>query len=453
MQILHSLLAFIVAVSILVTIHEFGHFWVARKVGVKILRFSIGFGRPVWRRCFGPDRTEFVIAALPLGGYVRMLDEREAEVDGTEVHRAFNRQSLPKRTAVVLAGPLANFLFAIVAYAAMYSVGVVDLKPLVGEVVPGSVAAAAGFESGQRIVAVDGKPTPTWTTVLETSLSDIIEAEPLVMRVRGDGGAERNLHIPATALTIDDVTEGRFFTKLGLHQYRPDYTPVVREVLAGGAAERAGFKVGDAVKSADGKPINNIEDLITDIEAHPGSAMTLVVVRDGHTVSVDVTPEPVQQDGKTVGKIKAALGVPPSVGDSVRAVERYGPAQALLHGIDKAWQTSRLTLLMFGKMLVHKASMDNISGPISIAQYAGQSASLGLAPYLAFLGIVSVSLFILNMLPIPLLDGGHLMYYLMEFAMGKPVPESIQLAGQKLGLVVLSALIGLAFYNDLARIF
>ena len=453
MQVLHSLLAFIVAISILVTIHEFGHFWVARKVGVKILRFSIGFGRPLWCHRFGPDQTEFVIAALPLGGYVRMLDEREAEVDAEDAHRAFNRQSLPKRAAVVLAGPLANFLFAIVAYAAMYSVGVVDLKPIVGEVVAGSVASKAGFEAGQQIVAVDGQSTPTWTTVLEGSLADIIEAEPVVMRVRASGGAERNLHLPAAALTIDDVTEGRFFSKLGLHQYRPDYQPVVREVIPGGAAERAGLKVDDIVRAASGKPVKNVEDLIGDIEAHPGTAIALEVVRDGRPMTLEVTPEPVQVNGKTVGKIKAALGVPPSVGESLRAVERYAPPQALLHGIAKAWQSSRLTVLMFGKMLIHQASVDNISGPISIAQYAGQSASLGLAPYLAFLAIVSVSLFVLNMLPIPLLDGGHLMYYLMEFAIGKPVPESIQVVGQKLGLVVLAALIGLAFYNDLARIF
>jgi len=453
--ILHSIAAFIVAVGLLVTIHEFGHYWVAKKLGVKILRFSIGFGRPLWQRRFGPDGTELVLAALPLGGYVKMLDEREGSVPAAELGRAFNRQPLWKRSAIVLAGPMANFLFAILAYAATYTLGIEGIRPVIGEVEAGSVADDAGLRKGQEILALGDEPTPTWGNFTEASFHYLLEGEPLPLEVRNPDGTTARVQLPVGGGAIDDLAGGRLYRKLGFSEYFPEHAPVVNRVIGGGAAERAGLRAGDVLERVDGTRVTSLPKFIGYIEAHPGQRIALEVTRDGSTMSVEIVPDAETSDGRTIGRIKAELKVPEYVGEELRklvATERYDPLTAIAKGWRKTIDTSVLTLRLLGKMLVREASVENISGPISIAKFAGETASLGLSAFVGFLAVVSVSLFVLNMLPVPLLDGGHLMYYLMELVMRRPVPESVQAIGQQVGIALLLALMGLAFYNDLTRI-
>lgn len=455
MTILHSIAAFIVAVGLLVTIHEFGHYWVAKKLGVKILRFSIGFGRPLWQRRFGPDGTELVLAALPLGGYVKMLDEREGSVPAAELGRAFNRQPLWKRSAIVLAGPMANFLFAILAYAATYTLGIEGIRPVIGEVEAGSVADDAGLRKGQEILALGDEPTPTWGNFTEASFHYLLEGEPLPLEVRNPDGTTARVQLPVGGGAIDDLAGGRLYRKLGFSEYFPEHAPVVNRVIGGGAAERAGLRAGDVLERVDGTRVTSLPKFIGYIEAHPGQRIALEVTRDGSTMSVEIVPDAETSDGRTIGRIKAELKVPEYVGEELRklvATERYDPLTAIAKGWRKTIDTSVLTLRLLGKMLVREASVENISGPISIAKFAGETASLGLSAFVGFLAVVSVSLFVLNMLPVPLLDGGHLMYYLMELVMRRPVPESVQAIGQQVGIALLLALMGLAFYNDLTRI-
>ncbi|MGQ0657689.1 MAG: RIP metalloprotease RseP [Chromatiales bacterium] len=455
MSLLYAILAFIVAVGVLITVHEFGHFWVARRVGVKILRFSIGFGRPLWLRRIGPDRTEFVFAALPLGGYVKMLDEREGEVAREEAHRAFNRQVLWKRTAVVLAGPLANFFFAIIAYAVTFMLGVEGVRPIIGEVQPGSVAEQAGLRKGQEIIAVGDEPTPSWGNFAERSFRYLIDDRPLPLRVRNPDGSQREVQLPIGAGALDEFTQGKLFRRLGFSEYTPSYTPLINRVLPGGAAERAGLKAGDELLAVDGRQVQHGNEFIDYIENHPRQRVMLELRRGGETITVGIVPDGEESEDGTVGRIRAELTVPEQVREEARsllAVERYGPVTAFSKSIGKTVETSVLTLRLMGKMILREASMENISGPISIAKYAGQSAELGPSAFCTFLAIVSVSLFVLNMLPIPLLDGGHLMYYLIEFLTRRPVSEAVQTVGQQVGFVLLLTLIGLAFYNDLTRI-
>ncbi|MEZ5444707.1 MAG: RIP metalloprotease RseP [Gammaproteobacteria bacterium] len=455
MTILHSIAAFIVAVGLLVTIHEFGHYWVAKRLGVKILRFSIGFGRPLWQRRFGPDGTELVLAALPLGGYVKMLDEREGGVPAAELGRAFNRQRLWKRSAIVLAGPMANFLFAIFAYAATYTLGIEGIRPVIGEVEAGSVADDAGLRKGQEILALGEEPTPTWGNFTEASFHYLLEGEPLPLQVRNPDGSIARVQLPVGSGAIDDLAGGRLYRKLGFSEYFPEHAPIVNRVIGGGAAERAGLRAGDVLERVDGTQVTSLAKFIAYIEAHPGQRIVLDVTRDGSATSMEIVPDAETADGRTIGRIRAELKIPEYVGEELRklvAAERYDPLTAIGKGWRKTIDTSVLTLRLLGKMLVREASVENISGPISIAKFAGETASLGLSAFVGFLAVVSVSLFVLNMLPVPLLDGGHLMYYLMELVMRRPVPESVQAIGQQVGIALLLALMGLAFYNDLTRV-
>lgn len=450
-SVLYSLAAFLVTIGVLVTVHEFGHFWVARRLGVKVLRFSIGFGRPLWKRTFGADRTELVVAALPLGGYVKMLDEREGEVLPAELHRAFNRKPVTTRIAVVLAGPLFNFLFAILVYWLMFVAGVPGMRPVVGEVTPGSLAELAGIRQGDEIVAIQGVDTPTWDrammNLLEASLD---ERQLLELRVRDSSGGERQLQVPLDE--PDQLLEkGGVLQNFGLAPWQ--LPALIDEVVEGKAAQRDGLLPGDRIVTADGENISGWNDWVEYVRARPEQPIVVGVQRDGVSVTVRLVPERVSENGTEHGYIGAAVRLPD---DGQRATMRvdvhYGMLEAVPAAMEKTLEVSTLTLRTLWKMVIGRASVENLSGPISIARYAGESAAIGLSTFLAFLGVVSVSLGVLNLLPIPLLDGGHLLYYLVEMVKGSPVSEAVQLVGQKLGIVLLLLLMTVAFYNDLIRL-
>lgn len=444
--------SFIVALGILVTFHEFGHYWVARKLGVKILRFSIGFGAPVWSRRFGPDQTEFCIAAIPLGGYVKMLDEREGPVPAAERARAFNLQPLASRAAIVVAGPAANFIFAILAYWLMYMVGIEGPAPIIGVVESGSIAQQSGLRTGDRIVAVNGAATPTWDNVIRPAIRAVLDKGALELDVQGDDEASRSLTLRLDTISVDDMSRGDFFRHLGLRPLRLKVAPRIGKLVPDGAAAQAGFNVGDLVLRVDDAPITDWGQWVDLIRRAPGQQLHVTVQRGAQELLLTLTPAVVTEDGSRLGRIGAELdahGIDTAV---PMALERYGMIPAAIHGVQQAYENTRTTLKFLGRMIVGEASVQNLSGPISIAQYAGESAKLGLSRFLDFLGLVSVSLAVLNLLPIPLLDGGHLLFYLIESALRRPVPEAVQQYGQQIGLMLLLGLMGLAVYNDIMRI-
>ena len=453
MQLLTYVVAFVVAIGILVTVHEFGHFWVARRLGIKVLRFSVGFGRPLISRRLGADRTEFVIAAIPLGGYVKMLDESEDDDEAGERHRAFNRQSPGVRSAVAVAGPLANFLFAIVVYAAMFMFGVTGLRPIVGEVHADSVAAAAGFRSGDRIEAVAGQEVARWESAIQAVLAAALDGDPAAVAVRDAENRSRVRELDLGRITVDDLTQGQFFTTLGIEPERPRLPPTIGQVISGGAAARAGMEPGDRVLSAGGEPIATWADWVAYVRARPEQTFAIEVARGDARVTLDITPAAEQEGSATIGRIGAGVADIEHHRKRYYVSERYGPWESLSRGFVKTGDVTALTLRMFWRMLTGEVSLANLSGPISIGQYAGLAAERGLSDFLYFLGVVSVGLGILNLLPVPLLDGGHLLYYAAEWVRGRPLSEEVQFVGQRLGIALLVGLMGLAFYNDLARVF
>jgi regulator of sigma E protease len=449
---LFSLLSFVVAIGVLVTVHEYGHFWVARRLGVKVLRFSIGFGKPLWTRTFGKDATELVVASIPLGGYVKMLDEREGEVAAEELPRAFNRQPVATRIAVVIAGPAANFMFAILAYWVMFVSGVPALKPVVGEVLPSSYAAAAGIRSGDEIRSIEDRPTPTWEAVIMALLNaNLDERETVNITVVDAGGRER--HLQAYFETPDALLKkGGVLDNFGLGTWQPP--ALIERLVAGGAGERAGLLPGDEVVQADESPINNWEQWVDYVRERPGEPIAVQLLRNGERVELIVTPDRESDKGAIIGRIGAYVLLPgEDERATMRVVVRYGLLDAVPQALNKTWEVTTLTLRTLWKMVSGRASVENLSGPISIARYAGQSAAVGLVAFLGFLGIVSVSLGVLNLLPVPILDGGHLLFYLVELVKGSPLSETAQLAGQKIGITLLLMLMSLAFYNDLVRLF
>ena len=448
---LFSLVAFIVAIGVLVTVHEYGHFWVARRLGVKVLRFSIGFGKPLWKRKFGEDNTELVIAALPLGGYVKMLDEREGEVDPSELSRAFNRQSVKTRIAIVVAGPAFNFLFAILVYWAMFVTGMPGLKPIVGDVTPASYAADAGILSGDEIISVEGQPTLTWeATVLALLEAGLDGLDTVAVTVRDAGGQERHLQVRFE--TPDELLKkGGVLENFGLTPWQPP--AVIESLVDGGAGARAGILPGDHIVLADGVAINSWAQWVDYVRDRPLQDIVIQVRREGELSGLTVRPDSVAENGSEIGRIGAYVQLPDEEQRAtMRVVVRYGLLKAVPAALDRTWEVTTLTFRTLWKMVSGKASLENLSGPITIAQYAGQSAAIGLASFLSFLGIVSVSLGVLNLLPVPVLDGGHLLFYLVELVKGSPVTDAVQLAGQKIGIAMLLALMSLAFYNDLLRL-
>jgi regulator of sigma E protease len=448
-----TVLWFLLALALLIAIHEAGHFLVAKRLGVKVLRFSIGFGRSLWARRYGPDRTEYVVGVLPLGGYVKMLDEREGPVAPGERLRAFNRQRLGVRTAVVAAGPLANLLFAVAAYWLMFLVGVSGLRPLVGEVSADSLAERLGLRAGDEVVAVAGQRTLTWEAVVKATVEAALTAEPVELEVLSPSGHRHRVELDLAAFTVDELARDGLLGPLGVTPGKPELPPVVGRVEAGGAAARGGLLPGDRVVAVNGAAVSHWGQWVERVRESGGREIEVTVDRRGATFALSLRPDRVVSDGTTIGRVGAAPApVDQEALQDFYATERYGPLGALAHAAQRTLEVSSLTLRMIGKMLTLEVSVENLSGPISIAQYAGHSARGGLSRFLEFLGVVSVSLAILNLLPVPLLDGGHLMYYLIELVKGSPLSEEAQLAGQRVGLAILIGLMGLAFFNDLARL-
>ncbi len=449
-----SAFAFVAAIGILVTIHEFGHYWVARLCGVKVLRFSVGFGKPLWLKKAGEDQIEYVLAAIPLGGYVKMLDEREGEVPEAEKHRAFNRQSVSKRFAIVLAGPAFNFIFAIIAYSLMYMNGVSGLKPFIGNIQTESVAAQADLREKDLIISVNGVATPSWEKARFQLLQQSVDNSLLTLEVQGANYQNREvtLDIRDQAILEDEGTD--VLELLGFSMWRPQLPPKIDEVIAGGAAEAAGIKAGDLIQSLNGQTIENVHQWVDTIRAHPLETMDLIVLRDGVNKRLSLTPNSKQDDGETIGYIgvKNVVVIPETVRQEMRSLEKYGVFESVAESINKTWQMSALTLKVLGKLVIGEASLKNLSGPITIAKYAGLSASIGAEQFFSFLAIISISLGVLNLLPVPMLDGGHLMYYLIEILKGSPVSEAVESFGQRIGIAILLLLMTVAIYNDLLRL-
>ena len=449
-----TLLAFVVTLAILIVVHEYGHYRVAVACGVKVLRFSVGFGRVVWRRQATADSTEFVVSMLPLGGYVRMLDEREGAVAPADLGRAFNRKPLWQRAAIVFAGPLANLLLAVLLYAATHWIGLEEPKALLSAPAVGSVAERAGMRAGDwaRAVSRDGmewQELRSMTDLRWQITEAVMHGQKLSLTLSdADGRSERRVVLALDALGSQDV-DAKLMQRIGLGA--PFSEPVLGEVKAGGAAARAGLLAGDRVLSVDGAAIadaGRLRELIrAGVAGSEGKPMAWRVARAGQTLELAVQPAVVSDGDKRVGRIEAYVGQPPQM-----VTVHYGPIDGLAKAVTRTWDMSALTLTMFGKMVIGEASLKNLSGPLTIADYAGQSARLGLAYYLGFLAVVSVSLGVLNLLPLPMLDGGHLMYYLFEAVTGRAVSEVWTARLQRGGVAILLMMTSLALYNDLARL-
>jgi regulator of sigma E protease len=454
MSILIAIFGFVLAIGVLVTVHEFGHYWVARRCGVRVLRFSIGFGRPLWARRYGRDQTEYCIGSIPLGGYVKMLDEREAPVPPAEQHRTFNRQSVPRRTAIVLAGPAFNFLFAILAYWLIFVAGIPGLKPVIGEVLEGTPAAEAGVRAGDEIRSVNGRNTPTWRVAGIELLDGILDQRPIHLDLLREDGSEAAVAMSLEGIDRRRLTEpGHLLEGLGMRQWAAALPPVLGQLAEGGAAVAAGLRPGDRILAVDGEPTPTWQAFRDRVVARPGVAVSVEFERGGRLERLEVTPEAVDSEQGVIGRIGAGPEITEEILQRMRAEQRYGPVAALGRGVANTWEMSALTVRMLGRMVAGQVSVKNLSGPINIAHYAGITVSSGLVSFLGFLAIVSISLGIINLLPIPMLDGGHLLYLGAEAVTGKPVSERVQIMGQQVGLLALAALISFAIYNDLARIF
>lgn len=448
-----SLLSFLVAIAILVAVHEWGHYIVARLAGVKVLRFSIGFGKPLWLRRWGPDQTEYCLSAIPIGGYVRLLDERDGTVSAAERVRAFNRQPVPSRVAILFAGPGMNFLFAILAYWVMFGIGVPGLKPIIGEVEPQSIAAAAGIRADDTIVEVGERPVATWEGAVIAMLDDMLAHGDIRMRVDGTTGGRRDVRL-ATAGRESELTEpGQLYEVIGLQPWRPQLDPVIDELTPGGAAEQAGLESGDRIISADGEAFADWSAWVEFVRARPNQTVLVTLRRDEQQLELPLAIGAVESGDALTGRIGASVLVPPDLYEGRRALQRYGFFDGAAAAVRKTWDMSALTVRMILRMITGDVSVKNISGPINIAQFAGYSASGGLTTFLGFLAIVSVSLGILNLLPVPMLDGGQILYQLAEAVKGSPLSEQTQMIGQQVGILFLLILMSFAFYNDLARLF
>lgn len=450
MTALYMIIGTLVALGVLVTFHEFGHFWVARRCGVKVLRFSVGFGTPLlrWHDRHG---TEFVVAAIPLGGYVKMLDEREGDVPAALAGQSFNRKSVRQRIAIVAAGPIANFLLAILFFWVLAMLGTQQIRPVIGAVDSGSLAASAGLTAGQEIVSIDGKPTNGWSAVNLQLVRRLGESGTLQVGVRDEGAsAERQLQVKLDSW-LKGADEPDPIQSLGLRPWRPAITPVLAEIDPKGPAAAAGLKTGDKLLAVDGVAVTEWQQVVDRVRARPDAKVLVRVERDGAALDVPVTLAH-KGEGKALG---GYLGAGVKGGEWPAEMLRevsYGPLDAVGEGLSRTWNMSVLTLESLKKMLFGELSVKNLSGPITIAKVAGASAQSGVGDFLNFLAYLSISLGVLNLLPIPVLDGGHLLFYLVEWARGRPLSDRVQGWGVQIGISLVIGVMLLALINDLGRL-
>jgi len=445
----HTLVFFVLALSILIAFHEFGHFWVARKLGVRVLRFSVGFGKPLLRYQKTPTSTEFVVAAIPLGGYVQMHGEK---AEGSEPSAdAFFSQSVWVRMAIVLAGPIFNLMLAIVIYWMIFVTGETGIRPILSQPPEQTLAAKAGFREQDEIVSIDGHATPTWSASMTQLFTEMLDHEDIIVQVRRDDGsvAQRDLHIPRAISNDPSMMQ----EALGLRPWSPPIPPVLKDVQEGMPAAQAGLQVDDLILTADGVEITDWQQWVEYVRQRPGVEIQLVVDRNGIEIPITITPARLETDNGAIGRIGVSVQFPESVYQDMRVEYQLGFVEAIKASIARTVDISVVSLKMMGRILVRDAPVENLSGPISIAQYAGKSASMGSVEFLKFLAIVSISLGVLNLLPIPMLDGGHFAFYVIEAIKGNPVSEQVQLLAQQVGIALLVSLMCLTFYLDIERLF
>ena len=438
-----DILAFIVAISVLVAVHEFGHYIVGRWCGMKVLRFSIGFGKPLWSRVAGRDRTEYCISAIPLGGYVKFLDEREGPVSPEDEGRAFNHRPIPSRIAVLLAGPFFNFVFAFFAYWVLFVNGEPTLRPSIGDVQPDSYAEAAGLQKGDRILKVGTRAATDWETAIVTIMEEMVRSGRVPMEVESVDGFSRVVTIDVGEDAARLTEPGVLFDGLGFVPGQPQ--AVVGTVEDNGAAAAAGIQTGDRIVSIDGEEIAGFGDLQKIVSSRPDATVLIGILRDGRTLHIEATLGSREVSGTRYGFL--------GVSSADWYVLKHAPWPAVAESLQMTWVKSAFTVSMFGRMIIGDVSIRNISGPISIAQFAGDSATRGLNYYLSFLALISISLGVINLLPIPILDGGQIVYQTIEWIKGSPLSDRSQIMGQQVGILALLLLMSFAFYNDIARIF
>ncbi len=445
------LAAFAVVLGVLIIVHELGHYLAARWCGVKVLRFSVGFGRVLWQRELGRDRTEWALSIFPLGGYVKMLDEREGEVGASEAYRAFNRQGVGKRSIIVAAGPLANFFLAIVLYWVVFMHGSQELLPVLGTPPESSPAAVAAIQNGEQVRLVDGQPVATWNDLRWLLLEKAVDHDSVDLEVINDKGeiAFRRLALQRVAV---EGWEGDALDHLGIRFYRPNTPPVIGEVVKGSPGARVGLMAGDRIVAVDGKAIDWWTEFVTVVRSSAGKPLRIDIQRGDAILAFEVVPDAVVERGRSVGKIGVAVKEGPGARREIRTFVHYGFFEAGRLALAETWNKSVFSLVMMGKMLVGEVSWKNLSGPVTIADYAGQSARLGLDYYLKFMALVSISLGVLNLLPIPVLDGGHLLYHMIEVVRRRPLSERSMEISQRFGMSILFALMAFAFFNDIARL-
>lgn len=445
-----TLINFVLVLGLLIAVHEFGHFWVARRLGVKVLRFSIGFGKPIWRRVGKIDSTEYMISAIPLGGYVKMLDEREGEVSEEEKGRAFNRQSLGVRAAIVAAGPIFNLLLAIIAYWLMFMNGVPGVKPIIGEVNSSGIAIESGFRPNDHFMAVNGRETPTWQAVIEEVLPRLVVGDEIQIEVE----RQKKQEMLMIRHTIDEtlLKEHSFFSIFGIEPYRLAIEPIIDQVIADSAAAAAGLQKNDLIIAINGKSIREWGELVAIVRDSADTPLLFEIERVSLPIELTVRPHRIVSENGSVGRIGVSVYSDPERLKEMQIFWQLSPLDALSAALTKCVDISRLTLKMIGQMITGAVSTDNISGPISIAQYAKSASDAGLSQLLGFVAIISLSLAILNLLPIPVLDGGHLLYFLVEWIKGSPLSEQAMILGQQIGIFALSLLMMIAFYNDFSRL-
>ena len=454
MNIFITIVAFFATIGLLVAVHEFGHYWVARKLGVKVLRFSIGFGKVIWKKKGkDEDEVEYALSLIPLGGYVKMLDEREGDVDPSERHRAFNLQPVWKRFLIVLAGPVFNFIFAIFAFAVTYMVGIDSVRPYLATPAISSPAAVSGVVAGDKVLSINNSPIETVNQLRLTVLSEYLDDSRVTLQVEQPNGsqAERVLDLSQVSLLKD---EGDYFKKIGLNLERPDNYPVVTKVLPDSAAAVAGLQADDHIQFLNGEAIKSTRLFSEFINAHPDQTVKLGILRDGQTLDVSLTPKLTEHEGRQVGMIGIGMAYLKTA-ESVSKLEfkrRASFFESIKLGAIETWDMSLMTLRVMGRLVTGQASIKNISGPLTIADYAGKSAVIGFSVFMSFLAIISLSLGVLNLLPVPMLDGGHLMYYLIEIVKGSPVSEKFEAMGMRVGMAMVGVLMVLAIYNDITRL-